>query len=71
MWKGLEASDKLFGEEAATLGLSLEQHRSDLKRRYRAALEAIKAVNAGKDRESDSEGTGQEDRGQQSKNNIH
>jgi hypothetical protein len=42
MWKGLETSDKLFGEESATLGLSLEQHRSDLKRRYRAALEAIK-----------------------------
>jgi hypothetical protein len=71
MWKGLEASDKLFREEAATLGLPLDQHRSNLKRRYRIALEAIKAVNAGKDRDSDSEGTGQKDRGQPTKNNIH
>jgi hypothetical protein len=69
MWKGLEASDKLFSLEAARAGLAPESYRNNLKRRYRIALEAIKAANAGRDRDSDSEGSGQNDRGQ-SQNNI-
>ena len=67
MWKGLEASDKLFADEAAALHLSADQHRNNLKRRYRLALEAIKAGSAGKDRGVDSEGSGRQDRGQPSK----
>ena len=66
MWKGLEASDQLFASQAAALGRSVEQHRNDLKRRYRTALEAIKAANAGKARDMDSEGSGRQDRGQSS-----
>jgi hypothetical protein len=66
MWKGLEASDRLFGEQAAELGRPPEQHRYDLRRRYRAALDAIKTADAGRDREADSEGSGLQDRGQSS-----
>ena len=66
MWKGLEATDRLFAADAAKLGRSVEQHRSNLKRRYRTALDAIKAANAGKDRDVDSEGSGPKDRGQSS-----
>jgi hypothetical protein len=58
MWKGLEASDKLFTEKASKAGQPPDQYRSNLKRRYRVALEAIKAANAGKDREIESEGSG-------------
>lgn len=68
MWKGLELSDKLFSGEAVQAGLPTDQYRSKLKRRYRTALEAIKAANAGKDRDVDSEGSGKHDRGQTSKN---
>ncbi len=70
MWKGLEASDKLFAGSAKAARLPLEQYRTNLKRRYRVALEAIKAANAAKDRDSDSEGSGEPDRGQLSKDNI-
>jgi hypothetical protein len=41
-----------------------------LKRRYRTALEAMKAANAGKDRAVDSEGSGRQDRGQSSEQKI-
>ena len=66
MWKGLQSSDKIFAEEAGAFGRPVGHHRSELKRRYRAALEAIKAANAGKDRNVESEGSGLQDRGQSS-----
>jgi len=69
MWKGLENSERLFAEEAASLGRPAGQYRSDLKRRYRSALEAIKAANAARNRDTaaaDSEGSGHQDRGQSS-----
>ena len=66
MWKGLESSDRIIAEEAGAFGRPVGQHRSELKRRYRAALEAIKAANAGKDRNVESEGSGLQDRGQSS-----
>jgi hypothetical protein len=70
MWKGLEASDKLFADKAVALHFSADQFRNDLKRRYRMALEAIKAANAGRDRGVDSEGSGRQDRGQPSPEKI-
>jgi N-acetylmuramoyl-L-alanine amidase len=67
MWKGLETSDRIFAEEASAFGHPVGQHRTELKRRYRAALEAIKAVNAGRDRDMESsEGSGRQGRGQSS-----
>ncbi len=66
MWKGLESSGKIFAGQAAALGSTPGQHRIELRRRYRAALEAIKAADAGKNRDVDSEGSGLKDRGQSS-----
>ena len=66
MWKGLESSDKIFADEAGAVGRPFGQHRSELKRRYRAALDAIKAANAGQDSHVESEGSGRQDRGQSS-----
>ena len=68
MWKGLEASDKLFAKQAAAAARPVSQHRNDLKRQYRAALDAIKAAEADKNRDVDSEGSGLPDRGQSSSN---
>ena len=70
MWKGLEASDKLFAGAALAAGISPGQHRINLKRRYREALDAIKAASAGKDRDVDSEGSGRQDQEQSSKTII-
>ena len=46
MWKGLEATDLRFAAEAASAGRPLPEHRNQLKRRYRAALDAIKAASS-------------------------
>lgn len=43
MWKGLEASDQRLAADAASAGRPVAEHRNQLKRRYRAALDAIKA----------------------------
>ena len=64
MWRGLDATDKLFAARATQEKRTVGQHRQILKRHYRAALDAVKAQNADQRRVLESERSGRPDASQ-------